>query len=65
MAWVPELIAACANSTREGAVKSAPHWLKGFAEEAFELRLKVLVGFGQVTVGGIGRREGIDRCRKA
>lgn len=43
----------------------APAGRKGFAEEAFGLKLGVLAGVSQVTMGeGLGR-GGIYMCRKA
>lgn len=43
-----------------------PCSLKGFAEEGFfGLRLEVLAAVSEVSVSGMGGREGILRCRKA
>lgn len=43
----------------------APAGRKGFAEEAFGLKLEVLAGVSQVTVRGELGRGGIYMCRKA
>lgn len=58
--WWPEQ-----RAQEKGQLSWPPAARKRFAEEAFELRLVVLAGVSQVTVGKMGKSEGIHRCRKA